>query len=342
MNERFKIALVGAGLITQQAHLPAALASDLIEVSAIVDPAPGRAAALARDWGIKATTATHLREVISQIDGAVIATPNDSHAELGMECVNAGVAILIEKPLCSSYPDAKALVDAAARNDVTLATGYSTRFRDSTCFLKDLLDRGEFGAVKRFVHQFGTAGGWAALSSYILKRESAGGGVLVVSGTHFIDRMLYFWGYPDACALEDDGAAGPEANAAASFTFHQAGGTINGMARYSKTGLLPAGMVIETDRGLVRLADNDSANIEFFPLTNPNVSIAYTRRGPPRFDPGISVYQHQLEDFAAAARTRRPPLVDGRQGMESLRLIETLYQGRKTKIEDWYRPGGMA
>lgn len=334
--QAFRLALVGAGLITQQAHLPAALASSRVEVTAIVDPAPGRAAALARDWGISVSVATSLDEVLDRMDGAIIATPNDSHAPLGMRCVEAGKAALIEKPLCSTLEDAEKLVALAQTCGVTLATGYSTRFRDSTVFLKELLDAGEFGPVKRFVHQFGTPGGWAALSAYNLQRKSAGGGVLVVTGTHFIDRMMYYWGFPQSCSLDDDGVDGPEANAMARFSFAQKDVTIDGMVRYSKTGALPAGLVVETELGLLKLADNDTADIEFRPRGRDSAVITYKRRGKPRFDPAVSVFQHQIEDFVAAVREGRSPMVDGHQGLASMKLIEQLYAQRRTASPDWY------
>ncbi|MBV8380371.1 MAG: Gfo/Idh/MocA family oxidoreductase [Paucibacter sp.] len=336
VDRPFRLALVGAGLIAQQAHLPAALASSQVEVVALVDPSPGRAAAVVRDWGIQATAATSLDEVLGQIDGAVIATPNDSHAQLGLRCVEAGVAALIEKPLCSTLEDAERLVALAEQRGVALATGYSTRFRDSTILLKELLDAGEFGRVKRFVHQFGTPGGWAALSSYNLQRKSIGGGVLVVTGTHFLDRMMYYWGFPDQCELQDDGIDGPEANADATFVFERDGARIEGATRYSKTGALPAGLVIETERGIVKLADHDHAEIELLPGGRADVSLTYKRRGKPRFDPAVSVFQHQIEEFVAAAREKRSPLVDGRQGLASMRLIEQLYSRRRTAVSDWY------
>jgi predicted dehydrogenase len=332
----FRLALVGAGLITQQAHLPAAMTSSQVEVAAVIDPVPGRAAAVLRNWGIEAKAATSLHEVLGQIDGALIATPNDSHGALGLQCIEAGVAALIEKPLCSTVEDAEKLVAAAESRRVALATGYSTRFRDSTIFLKELFDVGEFGSVRRFIHQFGTPGGWAPLSAYNLQRNNAGGGVLVVTGTHFLDRMLYYWGYPDSCGLDDDGVEGPEANAMARFVFQRPDGRIHGAARYSKTGALPAGLVVETERGLIRLRDNDDAEIEFFPHERKAVALTYKRRGKPRFDPNVSVFQHQIEDFVAAVRESRNPMVDGRQGLASMKLIEDLYASRQTAAPDWY------
>jgi predicted dehydrogenase len=332
---RFRLGIVGAGLIARGGHLPAALASRLIEVTAIVDSSAGRAAALAREFGLQARTATRLEEVIPHIDGAVIATPNDSHCTLGLQCIRAGVAALIEKPLSTTRADAETLVTEARSAGVVLATGYSTRFRDNTVFLKELLEAGEFGTVRRFAHQFGSAGGWAPLSAYTLQRSAVGGGVLVVTGTHFLDRMLHFWGEPDDCALEDDGVGGPESHAVATFRFVRNAAAIDGIARYSKAAALPPGLAIETDEGILKLADSDEAQPVFLPRGR-NVVLRVGRRGPPRFDPGVSPFQHQLEDFVAAVRQARRPMVDGEQGLASIRLLERLYAHRRSQTPRWY------
>lgn len=333
---------MGAGLIARDAHLPAALSCNLVEITAIVDPAPGRAAALARDFGLQTRTVTALADVLPLVDGAVIAAPNDSHGPLGLQCIRAGVATLIEKPLCTSLADAESLVAEAQKKGVILATGYSTRFRDNTIFLKELLDTREFGTVRRFAHQFGSAGGWAPLSAYNLQRKATGGGVLVVTGTHFLDRMLYFWGYPDEASIVDDGVNGPEANATATFRFERDGTKIEGVARYSKTGALPSGLVIDTEAGIVKMADTDDAPVILFPRSNPNVAVTIRRRGKPRFDPRVSTFQHQLEDFVSATRDKREPMVDGKQGAASIRLLEELYSHRSIEARPWYRTDGAA
>jgi predicted dehydrogenase len=335
MSKPFRLALVGAGMITRQSHLPAALASTQVEVTALVDPVAQRAGELARDYGITPRIATRVGDVLGDIDGAVIATPNHTHAGIAVECLRSGVPVLIEKPLASSYQDGLAIVRAAEEGGKAVAVGYSTRFRDSIVLLKSLLDDGYFGAVRRYVHQFGTPGGWAPLSAYNLDRRTAGGGVLVVTGTHFLDRMLHFWGYPDEMSLEDDALGGPEASCTATFRYRRASGTIEGLARYSKTVRLPAGMVTETERGYVVLGDHDDAQILFRPHGKAEVEQVVRRRGGSPL-PQRDVTLLQLEDFVAACRERRLPLVDGRQGLESLRLLDELYAHRRTTDPDWY------
>jgi predicted dehydrogenase len=333
MQQKFRLAIVGAGLITENAHLPAALASEAVAVAAIVDPAIERAEALARRFGIEPRIARSVDEVMDGLDGALIATPNHTHREIAVRCLDAGVSVLIEKPLAHSYAEGQAIVDAAERSKKVAAVGYCTRFRTSTVLMKRLLDQNFFGEVRRFYHQFGTPGGWGPVSGYILKRASIGGGVLVVTGTHFLDRMLHFWGYPDSSRLADDSDGGAEANAIASFHYGRGSQPLEGMARYSKTTALPGGMVLETEAGIVTLADNDDADIELRPAANPDLR-QVIREGSRK--PANDVFLAQLEDFVQACREGIKPRITASEGLQSLRLLDDLYGNRTRLLDRWY------
>jgi predicted dehydrogenase len=329
----FRLGIIGAGLITENSHLPAALATSDVRLEAVVDPVASRAASLVRRFGIDAQVARDVGEVLGQLDGAVIATPNDTHKEIAVRCLDAGIPVLLEKPLASNYVDGLAIVEIAKRNAKTLAVGYCTRFRQSTLLLKRLLEIGYFGRVSRFYHQFGTPGGWVPLSGYILNRESVGGGVLVITGTHFLDRMIHYWGYPELAALADDGAGGPEANAVATFRYERGAASIEGKVRYSKTTALPGGMAIETEAGIVTLADNDTADLMLRPSRNSELCQVIRSANEA---PVADVFQAQLEDFVRACRGGGEPRVTGQQGLLSLRLTEELYGNRVRLIDQWY------
>lgn len=342
MQDQFRLALIGAGMITQGSHLPAALESHRIRVAAIVDPVAERARRLAKSYGINPVIAQRIDDVFKNVDGAVIATPNGSHKELAVRCLDAGISTLIEKPIAINVEEGKAICDAAARSGKIAAVGYSTRFRESTTLLKELLDSGYFGRVKRFAHQFGTPGGWAPLSAYNLKRNSSGGGVLMVTATHFLDRMLHFWGAPQDVEYEDDSEGGPEANCIARFGYRSGDHAFNGVAVYSKTCSLPGGMVIETERGQIKLADSDDAQIAFVPKDRPGIEQLIRRADGPRNDPSISVFRLQLENFVDACVDGIKPMVDANEGTESMQLIERLYASRRPMSSDWRGESRMA
>jgi predicted dehydrogenase len=325
--------MVGAGKIAASAHLPAALALPDVRLVAIVDPVVERGQALARQFGTSARAVARIEEVLGDLDGAVIATPNFTHSQLALKCIEAGVATLIEKPLATSVEEGEVIARAARERGVMVSVGYATRFDEAVRVMARLLKAGDFGEVRRFAYQSGSKGRWAPLTGYTLDRRATGGGVVMVTGTHFLDRMLYWFGYPDEVAYEDDSDGGPEANALAVFGYSSGGG-FEGRVRFSKTVSLKGGFVMETDEGVVVLLD-DLKQIVFRPRSQPSVeTVIRERHGSGHRARGH--FELQLEDFIDATRSGRPATVSVEQGVESLRLIEALYTCRQPMRTDWY------
>src|SRR2546429_8700134 len=139
MPQPFRLALVGAGMVTRSSHLPAALASDKVQVVALVEPMRQRAEELARWYGIAPAIVPQVQDVLGHIDGAVIATPNDTHMDIALTCLEAGVATLIEKPLASTYAEGEAIVRAGQASGTVVAGGDFVCFFGKKFFLCDVL-----------------------------------------------------------------------------------------------------------------------------------------------------------------------------------------------------------
>jgi predicted dehydrogenase len=334
-RDRFRIAMVGCGRISN-AHVQAVLSCADAELVALVDPVESRATALAERNGIQVNVYTALADALRHVDGAIVATPNHLHAEHTLACIEAGVAVLVEKPLAMSVAEGQRICEAAEKAGVIVATGYTTRFRQNVLLMRDLLRRQQFGRVRGFVYQLGTRGGWAPLSAYNLDLRTSGGGVLVVSGTHFLDRMLDWFGYPETAALTDDSHGGPEANAVATLTFNHPAGPITGTLRFSKSVSLEAGTVLDTEAGTVVLRDSPTAAIVLRAHDTPHIENLFMARATRPIGRVHDEWQLQLEDFVTAVRTGGTPMVTGRQGLESLRLLEQLYRNRTPLSEEWY------
>src|SRR5262249_36100726 len=143
--------------------------------------------------------------------------------DIAVTCAARGIYCLIEKPLASTVEDAEEIYRAADKHGVVVAVGYYTRFRNEGNLLKRLLDNRYFGDIRSFHYEEGTLGRWSPLSGYLLDRKASGGGVLVVVGTHFLDRMIYWFGYPDDCEMLDDAAGGPEAQCMIKIRYRSGG-----------------------------------------------------------------------------------------------------------------------
>jgi predicted dehydrogenase len=333
MATEFRIGIVGTGLIVQESHLPACLAAPGVRVAALVDTAPGRAEECVRRFGLSSRVLERVPDLQGLVDGVIIATPDPSHAELAVQCLEAGLGVLIEKPLAPTIAECERIADAGARTGATVAVGYCLRFWPSVELVGELVQTGAFGAPRRFLMQTGSPGGWSPLSAYYLRQ--ARGGAMSINGSHYLERALHWFGEPAEVLFEDDSDGGPEANARAELRYPG----ITGVVRVSRTTKLNSGSSIETDRGILVHRDWQSPTVEFIPhghLGEP-FSIAKgecSMAGRP--DP----YRRQVEDFVESCRTRRRPRVDVHQGLAVTRLINALYSCRTKMDEDWYRSAG--
>jgi predicted dehydrogenase len=253
--------------------------------------------------------------------------------------LEAGVHVLIEKPLATSVEEGERIIACARRAKAIAAVGYCTRFRDNVLLAAELLRDGYFGRLTSFAFQSGQAGGWPSVSAYTLSSEATGGGVMMVNGTHYIDRMLHFFGSSDRVAYEDDAMGGPEAHATARFFYDRGDRSFAGIGRLSKLVRLPSGMVLAFDEGHLVVPEDERASLKWRPRSRPSLEILIQERGARRYPARMNVFQRQLKDFIDACRQGGAPMVSAEEGLESLRVIEAMYRNRSTSVVDWYGKG---
>ncbi len=124
-----RIGVVGGGLIAQVAHLPALRALDaLYELVALAEPDAGVREAVARRYGIP-SHADH-RELLEarDLDALLVCSPNGTHARVTLDALDAGLHVLVEKPLCLSPRDADAILARARTRERVVQVGYMKRY----------------------------------------------------------------------------------------------------------------------------------------------------------------------------------------------------------------------
>lgn len=325
--DRFRIIIVGAGAISRAAHIPAVLASPEATLVGLVDPDVERARTLCRSYGIDAAVGVGIEQLGVSFDGAIVAAPNDLHAPIALSLVEQGIPVLVEKPVATDVAEARKLAALANSKNVVVAVGYHTRHSGACQLLKYAIDSGHFGRAVRFAHQDGSRGGWSPMSGYNLDVQRAGGGVLVTTGIHLLDRLVWLWGSPDEVSFQDNSAGGPESHCIARFKFHNDGDTVTGAAIFSKAVSLSENTVVETTEGLLIMPSDAAETITFRPRRDPRLEYEVRHLGRQR-DPR-SLYQRQLEDFIAACRSGGRPSVDATTATHSLELLTRLYAARE-------------
>jgi hypothetical protein len=94
-----RIAIVGCGAIGASTHIPAALRSSKVRLTALVDTSQENLDEAARRFAVPAVKTTRLEEAFPLVDGILIATPNHTHYALAAKAIEAKIPVLIEKPL---------------------------------------------------------------------------------------------------------------------------------------------------------------------------------------------------------------------------------------------------
>lgn len=326
-SEAFGVIIIGAGAISRAAHVPAVLASPLAKLVGVIDPDIERAKALCNVYGVNASVAADVEQLDSPFDGAIVAAPNNLHAPISKSLVEKGIPVLVEKPIATTVAAARELVALAESKNVVVAVGYHTRHSGACKALKYCVETEHFGRATRFAHQDGSRGGWSPLSGYNLDTWRAGGGVLVTTGTHFLDRLVWLWGSPDEVTLRDNAVEGPESHCIARFAFRNDSHEVLGAAIFSKVAPLPELTVVQTTEGLLIMPSDAAETITFRP--RGDTQLEYEVRLPGYMNDPRSAYQRELEDFIVACRSGGRPCVDATTGTQSLELVARLYASRQ-------------
>lgn len=122
---RVRLAVVGAGHLGR-IHARLAAGIPEIELQAVVDARPEAARAVAAEFG--ARPVAQLRELVGEVDAAVVATPTEAHLAVAAQLMKSGVHVLVEKPLAPTAAEADELVQLARRSGLVLQVGHVERF----------------------------------------------------------------------------------------------------------------------------------------------------------------------------------------------------------------------
>jgi predicted dehydrogenase len=141
-----RVAVVGAGQFGQN-HIRVVNQSTRATLVAVVDTDEVKAKTAAQKYGCSAVT--DFRELRGQIDAAIVATPTSSHAGAGCALMEAGIDVLIEKPIASDLASADRLIEAANARRRILQVGHLERFNPAIAALEKITTLPLFFEVHR-------------------------------------------------------------------------------------------------------------------------------------------------------------------------------------------------
>jgi predicted dehydrogenase len=332
-----RLAVMGAGLIGRR-HIEHILAEPTAALHSVIDPSPeAQSLASERDWPWQATFDAAGAE---KPDGVIVATPNAMHVAHGLAVIEAGIPVLVEKPLADSVAGAERLVAAAERVGVPLAVGHHRRHNPIIARAKARITAGEIGPIVA-VHGFF----WIAKpEDYfdVTWRREPGAGPILINLIHEVDLIRHLCGeIAEVWAIAANRQRGFAVEDSAAVMMRFANGALG---TFTLSDCIPSPWSWEMTSG---------ENPDFAPtreaylmiggreasLSLPRLEIwrhhptkswwqplIATRETMPPVDP----LRAQIAQFGRVIREGEAPLVPGREGLESLRVIEAIRQAADT------------
>ncbi|MCP2635505.1 Gfo/Idh/MocA family oxidoreductase [Microbacterium sp. HD4P20] len=144
-----RIGVIGVGFMGRQ-HAGFVRAAHGARLAAVADPARDRTAehasgsvTLECPWYPDATAMLDAEP----LDGVIIANPNALHVDTAIQCLEAGVAVLLEKPIAVDYAQSLRLVRAVSRREGRLLVGHHRRHHPATARARDAIRSGMLGEL---------------------------------------------------------------------------------------------------------------------------------------------------------------------------------------------------
>lgn len=333
-RSQIRLALIGCGALVQQ-HLLPALRRISWAPAVLVDPVARNLDAAARIAGKPRglITVPDWTAAADAFDAAIVATPHALHGPLGVALAKAGKHVFMEKPLAMSAGEARASVAAAEASGTILSVGLLRRYLHVTRWTRALIQSGILGDIRRVSVREGFVFNWATSTDGLLRPELAGGGVLMDTGAHTIDQLLYWFGDAAVTGYRDDSPRGIEADC--EITLALAGGG-RATVELSRGRELPNSCRIEGSAGFVEvlLYRNEvlacSDNVRAFRHDGIGVEAMPEQRFP-------ELFSAEMADFRESIQVGKQSGVAGAEGIGSIALIEACYAMRQDLPMPWTR-----
>ncbi|MGH3325034.1 MAG: Gfo/Idh/MocA family oxidoreductase [Streptomyces sp.] len=334
-----RVGLIGYGLAGSVFHAPLVAATAGLTLDTIVTAHPERRAQVHAEHGAEMRTLATTDEFFGRADSldlVVIASPNRTHVALARQALEAGLPVVVDKPLAATAAEAEALAALADERGLLLSAFHNRRWDNDFRTVRSLVTDGVLGAeIRRFESRFERwrpepKGGW---------RESGDpaevGGLLYDLGSHLVDQALTLFGPATSVYAESDvRRPGAEADDDTFIALTHAGGVrshlwmsavaaqlgprfrvLGSEAAYVKNGLdpreaalregarpVPGGRWgVEPESGWGTLGDLDA------------------RRPVPTLDGDYPAY---YAGIVAALREGGPPPVTAQEAVATLRVLE--------------------
>jgi predicted dehydrogenase len=325
-----KIAFAGAGYIIN-IHATAAQAQNGVELAAVVEKFSDKAQVLAKKFNIKNHYET-VEQLLKAggVDALVIGTPNFLHAPQAIAALEAGVHVMVEKPMAMDVREAEKMLDASAKSGAILMVAHCWRFDEDVNWLKAQSAR--LGKIIR-TKGYGVHSNWGP-AGWFTQKALAGGGALADMGIHALDTARYLLGDPKPVSVY--AKIGTHYK---NFDVDDTGVILvewdNGATSYIESGWWQPHMdgpeAATQLYGTLGFGQLFPTLLELPDIQTPKVEIIKAGFEYPRQEHcPQSMYDTQLAYFIECIHTNKMPVPGGLEGLANMKVIGAAYQSSRT------------
>jgi len=263
-----------------------------------------------------------------EVDMAIAATPPATHLPIALACLERGKHILLEKPLEVSFERSRELVERAARSPLTCGVVLQHRFREASVRLREILTAGKLGAVQAASVRVPW---WRPQSYYEQAGRGTvardGGGVLLTQAIHSLDLFRSLVGVRSVAAAQvlTTSIHSMETEDYASALVRLGNGAPGSVM--ATTAMYPGGAETIEIIGQLGTAILTGGDLKVAFLSGEHIEVKSeggTGGGANVMDFPHDAHRALIEDFLAAVRERRQPLVSLAEALESQDVIEQI------------------
>lgn len=270
-------------------------------------------------------------------DAIIVATPHFQHTTLGIAALEAGLHVMIEKPISAHKADAERLIACAKKHPKQVFGGmFQMRVEPRYAKIKKLIESGELGAIVRInwiitdwfrTEAYYASGGWRATW------KGEGGGVLLNQCLHQLDMLQWLCGMPSRvrgfCQLgrfhnievEDNVTSYLEWKNGATGVFVTSTGEAPGTNRFEIVGTCGK-LVLENNK--LHFTRNDTDMIEFSKTVKSGFAKPEVWNCEIPFENAANAHATIMQNFVDAILDGTPLIAPGADGMGSVELANVL------------------
>ncbi len=335
-----RLGIVGCGSVAQQYHMPAAMELPQFSLAGLSDVQAALLGKLASQYQIGQSVADY-RE-LTELDAVLIASPHSLHYPMACHFLERGIHVLVEKPMVLTSVEATRGIELAAAHGCVFAVGVFRRYYPISSLVRRLLSSRWLGMLMSIDAEEGSVYDWELQSRFLLDRKLAGGGVLMDTGSHLLDRILWWMEGAEVgevdCATDSLDAV--EADAEIRFDLKWGGGTVAVKAAMSRIRTLRNTIQLNCEHGTIELGSNAPDGLWITDHRLGNASRVWMQCGAPEAEPPAPVlyFKHQLEDFSRAISQKIEPLNSAASNVPCVNLIERCYGQQRLSQPAWQAP----